>query len=43
MIDGYEVFERFCIISENEGDEKAFQMIKEQYGEEWLKWLKEEL
>ena len=33
MIDGYEVFERFCIISESEGDEKAFQMIKEQYGD----------
>lgn len=43
MIDGYEVFERFCIIAESEGDEKAFQIIEEQYGEEWLKWLKEEL
>lgn len=43
MIDGYEVFERFCIIAESEGDEKAFQVIEEQYGEEWLKWLKEEL
>lgn len=43
MIDGYEVFERFCIISESEGDEKAFQMIKEQYGDEWLEWLKREL
>lgn len=43
MIDGYEVFERFCIVAESEGDEKAFQIIEEQYGEEWLKWLKEEL
>jgi len=43
MIDGYEVFERFCIIAESEGDEKAFQIIEEQYGEEWLKWLKENL
>ena len=43
MTDGYEVFERFCIISENEGDEKAFEMIEKMYGRNWLKWLKEEL
>lgn len=43
MIDGYEVFERFSIIAESEGNEKAFEIIEKMYGKTWLEWLKGEL
>lgn len=43
LVDSYEVLERFAIISESEGDEKSFAYIKNNYGDEWLEWLKGEL
>lgn len=43
MIDSYEVLERFSIIAESEGDERAFQIIRETYGEKWLRWIKGEI
>jgi len=39
MIDWYEVLERFSIIAESEGDIKALQMIRKQYGAKWVEWL----
>lgn len=39
MTDWYEVLERFSIIAESEGDIKALQMIRKQYGAKWVEWL----
>lgn len=35
----YTILERFSIISDSEGDTRAFQIIAQTYGSEWVKWL----
>lgn len=38
-VDGYEVFERFCIMAESTGDDMAKAYILANYGSKWRKWL----
>lgn len=44
MIDWYEVWERFCITTENGMSDKEAKMhILVEYGSKWLKWLESRL
>lgn len=42
-MDAYEVFERFCIIAENEGDSVALRKIKSLYGLRAVRWITKRL
>lgn len=39
----YEVFERYSIIADDEGDMIALAMIRSIYGQRWFKWLSDKL
>lgn len=44
MIDWYEVWERFCIMTENGVSDKEAKMhILVEYGSRWLEWLESRL
>lgn len=39
----YEVFERYSIIADDEGDMIALAMIRSIYGHRWFNWLSDKL
>jgi hypothetical protein len=39
-MDGYDIFERFCIMAESIGDSEALLKIRKTYGDKWVMWIR---